>query len=464
MMRAWWLAGLLLVGVARAQPGPQSPGIPARPTIPKSGIIPAIHLAKSRAAGTSARYCILGDSTGTIQFADNVTPSDLLWGKLKQRIQQDERAAGYALTDANFLNFAIGGTTLGNVVAGQVGGSSPLAVSYPSFWTVHTNTWLSYLQAANCTTVILNTGVNDPGYETAANFLAAYQQLTAWTTIPDLIFVTNAVANIAAGAPYNTTAFQDGLLANAGLQRTLASSGNKMGTAIGPIGVIDIGRYFNQAVLGRDPAQQALSYVVPPASPVNGITAFPYSFGLTPGGDFALSITFPGLGAAMNTAGSVVTISLADGLGGTGGFAATQVNFQTTDGARAYANYYFNGAASINASQSPAWASGDVNLIVSAQGDHMVFYVNNVVIQDIIAPRIVGPFNPTISFTNPPGGLTMNVVSYAVGTPKAVAPTINPAACYGIYLTGASSGNGINHDSSVCLNQAYFPVLEATQF
>ena len=59
----------------------------------------------------------------------------------------------------------------------------------------------------------------------------------------------------------------------------------------------------------------------------------------------------------------------------------------------------------------------------------------------------------------------MTVKSYAIGTPRQVAPTVNPADCYGSYVaTGSSNGNCVNHDASICLNDVYGEALDATTF
>ena len=95
----------------------------------------------------------------------------------------------------------------------------------------------------------------------------------------------------------------------------------------------------------------------------------------------------------------------------------------------------------------------------------MQFYCGGVLMNDLVAPRYVGPFIPTISISNPPGGLTMTVQSYSYGIPQPYQTTITPTSCYGsLSGNGPSSGNGINHVASTCLNLVYRGALEATTF
>ena len=443
-----------------------------------------VNLAKSIAAGTGAKYCAVGDSiitglggnTGSLlPYANNITASDVLWGRLQQRIRQDEAANGIALTNANFLNFAIGGTTLSEISAGQSGGSSSLATSgiaYPSWWTTTTATWLSYLNTAGCTTVFINTGVNDPGYEAVATWTAVFTQLAAFTAIPDVVLITNAVANVAAGGTYALASSQAGYQANMALQRSLASTQNKLGsTTLGSIGLIDIGRYFDEAVLGFDPTIQNLSYNIPLTAPITGITTFPYTLPMTPGGDFWVSITLSG---APITSSSIVKLFYSDSLGGNGGSPAVQLlNMQTTNGTNTYATYYYGGPAAIQGNITTGWGTGPVTLTFAFQGDHVTAYIggtitagvlsNEVLVADLLLPRLITGFSPTISVTNPPVGLTMTINGYAVGVQRATPVVVQPSVCYGTN-NGTQQANGINHDSSTCLNQVYFPVLQATQF
>lgn len=421
------------------------------PKIPKSGIIPALHLAKMQASSTPT-ICIVGDSTSTVSSANNITPMDLLWGQL----QRELRAAYPSGKTFTFDNYAISGTTL-------VQFTQTMASGWPSWWTNHSQTWAQAVaSAATCTTLFINFGVNDPGFEPIATWITALNDIMAWGTTPDIIIITNAVANPAAGSPYNLPASQYGYISNGGMARSLAANYSVTGIAsLPPIGLIDINRYFLMSVDGIDPVDQYL--YLDPNAPGGAITSFPYSFDMTPGGDFDLQFTFSS-GSALQTAGTVITVSLGDGVGGTGGFAGNQVNFETTNGTNCFANYYGATGSAITA-QSNVWTSGAIAFRVTAKGDHMQFWCNGALINDLVAPRYVGPFIPTITLNSAPASPSMTVQQYAFAYPQPYAPSIQPGLCYGLSTgLGPSSGNGINHDASTCLNLVYRGALEATTF
>ena len=417
----------------------------------RSGIIPARHLAKFIASATPT-VCAMGDSTWA--QADYISFSDGLGEKIKQRLRED-----YPDKTITFKDFSIGGTSLNQWTAVVTG-------TLPSWYTPTTATWASFPAAAGCTTLFVDFGVNDPSQETAAAFSPVYANIATWAPVPDVILVNNAIANPAAGGVYGTTAGQVGLRSNGALQRTLASSGNNLGaTAMPPVGLIDINRYFQMSVNGVDPATQAMSWSMPPTAPVAGITAFPYTFPFTPGGDFDVSISLDNPGSSYVTALTTFSFAVNDPYGGSN--YASSLTFSPNGGSTIYANYYYNnGSAQIQGS-GPFWnnnASGNAVRVV-LRGDRLVTYVNGNVLLDTVAPRGYASFQPKFGFNNPPAAPSMTVKSYAIGTPRQVAPTVNPADCYGSYVaTGSSNGNGVNHDASICLNDVYGEALDATTF
>lgn len=432
-----------------------TPALAANPPAPRvfrSGIIPARHLAKFLASATPT-VCAMSDSTWS--QANYVSGSDALGSKIAQRLRED-----YPEKTITFKDFSIGGTSLSQW------NSTVTGANLPPFYTPTAATWASFPAAAGCTTLFVNFGVNDTGYESAATFAGVFANIVSWPTVPDVILVTNAIANQDAAAPFNTASFQAGYRANAALQRTLASSGMTLGAAaMPPLGLIDVGRYFSMSVLGADPAVQWLSYSVNPVAPVSGVTAFPYALPPTPGGDFDVTVSFDNAGSSYVAAGSQIAFSVADPLGGTN--SASTIYFIPNGGSALYTNYYYNNGGTQITGFGSVWnnTSAGNTLRVIARGGRLQAYGNGALLMDVLAPRSYTGFTPRVSLINPPAAASMTVQAYAVGTPRAYAPSLSPADCYGgTGATNQTSGNGINHDSSVCLNFVYGEALEATTF
>lgn len=284
------------------------------PATPDTRFDPAAYLPHSIAAGSNAKYCIAGDSTGTAGGADSVTgppgvtasPTsvasvDLLWDQLRTRIIEDNASIGVTLTTTgNFFNYSIGGQTLSQLRDGSSGSTSPISTSYPSWWTnTSSGKWLSYGVANGCTAWFINMGVNGPGNETGAIWNAVLTQLSTTTYHPDIVIITPISASPFAGAPYSQDNSQVGYIGNAQQDRTIAWSGDNLGISTLPkIGLIDVGRLFDQAVLGFDPVSESYTYVIPWTAPVSGITTFPYILpGATGDGTSASTTAASGTGS-----------------------------------------------------------------------------------------------------------------------------------------------------------------------
>ena len=280
---------------------PSQPGempTPAATRLPhfRSGVIPAVHLSRSRAAAVP-RVCLIGDSTGTLQ-ADNVAAADTLWPMLMRRLRQDNPGRPFV-----FHNLSAGGTAWADAAA-QFAAIREFAPDL----------------------VFTNYGLNNPQNAFSGYIRPFLAMLAELPTVPDCILITNKSSNPAVGEPHQD---YDMLLAGAANQRSIsASNGNGFEIVGQPrVGLIDIGRQFHIAVFGADPATQYLTRAEPIA-PIAGLHAFPFALPRCDG-DFALSVTFPGMGAAFAEARTIIQIDVPDTL-----------RFESIDGLTFYARYY----------------------------------------------------------------------------------------------------------------------------
>lgn len=449
----------LLVSSAFAQTIEQktTPNVALAPT-PASlvtNIVPAIHLAHLQAT-KSPTICIIGDSTGLPSLQQNtISYGDNLWERLQRRLMEDNPGKSWT-----FKNFDIGGSVASQFTStGTTIQSAGLTL--PSWFSTLGNTWTSYVAAANCTSIFVKFGVNDYGNETSSTFSTnIFTPIVGYTTPADIILITNDTAS-PVFAPYNTVSAQNGLVANQTLQRSIAFSNYTGVAGTPPIGVIDIGRFENIFIYGRDYYNQPMTYQVPSGSPISGITSFPYTVGTSTGGDFDISVTFNS-GSQWQSNGTTVSISTCDSTGGTQNHAC-QVSFSNASGSQCYALYYPPGLSQLANSNVSGWSSTNNTLEVSIQGDHVITLCNGTIVQDVIAPRHTNSFQPTVFVSSPPGGLTMTVNSAAMGSPATFQSSIYGTACYGA-VGGNNGGNGSNHISSYCLNLVYGAVLDAVSF
>lgn len=428
-----------------------SPYIPLPlPSVPRSGIVAATHLAKLQAA-TAPVVAIIGDSTSMTQ-ANNLVPTDLPWFHLQRRLRQS-----YPEKNFKFLDFGIGGQTINSATG------VPAPSSWPSFYTNRTATWLSYVQAAAPDTLFFNFGVNSGEGENILDWKTVLSAVCGWSKVPDIILMTNLAPSLGAGVPYSQPTWQFAMLANLQIKRHLAlTQGFGVGIAnLPPVGLIDIGRYFYMANsdYGYDPAVQILQQGI--AAPVSGIATFPYSLPQTDG-DFDLTISVPNLGTEMKSSGTIIQVSIGSANGGTG-LGANQVNIETTDGTMAYMNYYMVSGISPIVGESGVWSPGTNSFQITSQDEHILLQCNGTVVQDLYVPRYRAPFRPSIDIINPPAGFSLNINSYNLARMKKYQPVLSASDVYGS-LGGQYGGDGINHDSSIAQSGIYWPVLEATCF
>jgi hypothetical protein len=368
--------------------------------------------------------------------------------------------AKYPLKTFTFVDRSIGGTKLSDV-------STVLSSGWPSWYTNHTLTWMSYIVNAGCTTIITSFGLNDTGFESGSTWITYFNGIVAGypNSSVDEIISTNIVANPAGGAPYNTQPYQSGYLANAALQRNIAANPAILAvTGLSQIGLIDIGRLFNMAVFGRDPVEQVLTYSVLPSTPlvIGTTTTASFSYNLpNTDGDFDVILQLNN-GSAL-TPSAAIQINLCANASGSGGSQGIScfIQFLPNGGTNFYAQAYFTGATFINTNVG-GWTSTNNTMEVSVQAGHVQVYCNGVIAIDQILPIPEGnAFTPNILITNPANNTTVTLNQYAYGTMRQYTPSLNQAAVYGSSPNGVNSGNGINHVSSYGLNGVYAPAIEA---
>ena len=429
----------------------------AAPPLAKSDIIPSRNLAKFVASGTPT-VCGIGDSTWSsanyIDFSDS----------LGQKIQSSLRSA-YPDKTITFKDFSIGGTGMSQFTLTGTA-LQGLGITLPSWFTTPSQTWNSYVAAAGCTTVFVDWGVNDTGYEYNSTIENLLTPITLYSTVPDVVFVNNAVANPNAGAPYNSTAYQSGYLSNGALQRMVAQSSYTYGIAnVPPIGLVDVNRAFAETVLGYDPGNQYLQYLIAPGNGVAPITSFPYIFPTNSGGDFTTSFTVNN-GGAIATAGNVViTLIYASSAGGqTGAGESDFVAILPTGGTLVYAQvYYSEKSNNLLNNNANVWVPGNNTIVVTVKKNRLIVSINGTMLQDVILPHPQSGFAPGLSISNAPLNTAVTLNYYAGGVPIPYKATIPAATCYGpLAGIGANSGNGLNHDSSVCLNAVYQRAIDQT--
>ena len=487
--------------------------------VPRSTLIPSVHLAKFLASSTPT-VCIVGDSTSTLN-ANHLVADDLLWPILERRMREDNPAK-----TINFQNYAIGGTAWSSFLTTQVAGTN-----YPTFYFNTALPWAPYVQAADCDTLFVNWGINDNrsliantmrvvltnivGWGTAPAAWAASTAYTlgtvvtdsngrleevstagtsstghptwpttpigstvtdggvTWTLlqtvvnvpkIPDIVLFTNKNANPLAGAPFSTQPYQSGYLSAASIQRTLAMSGQNLGiTNLPKLGLIDIGRYFTEAVYGEDPAEQYFTQSV--STPITGISTFPY---LTPStdGDFDMTWTIPGAG--MTAAGTTIQFNLGSA-DGSGTAATTLLNLTNPTTATQVNLVYYASGGGVPAtlfSNATIWTTGNNTVELIGHSTNFQAYVNGTLMIDANLPcTITQGLIGIAQVVNPPSGFAVTLTTFNSATMRKYTPLIGMNDCYGpVAGPYPSGGQGSVHDSSLCINLVDAHVLEATRF
>ena len=479
--------------------------------ITRSTIIPSLHLPHLIASATPT-VCVVGDSTSTTS-ANNLVSSDLLYYNLTRRIRED-----FPTKTISFVNMAIGGqtwTTLNSIPSAFL----PFYFSVQFPWLAYVQganctsifinmgindansllatqvqqvlakivafgntpaSWPGASQAVALRTIIKDsngrlqiagqagtTGASAPTWSTTPVGVNTTDGSVIWQllsanayvpSIPDIVMITNKNGNFFSTSPFNTALNQNGTIAAASYVRAVALSGGAGMNIAGlpPIGLIDIGRRFTEVYNGYDPVAQVFTAQIPAASPISGITSFPYTLPATPGGDFDLSFTLANGSSYTNA----TYIQVVDGNPGT-----TAGTLVSIEGNGTITTVSLNNATAMPSvfTQTNTWLAGSNTIRITAKGEHMLVQINGTVVLDVLSARFVSSFQPVIQFAGTaPASPNMAINGYNVGTPVKYAPSVTAAQCFG--TTDGTNGNGLNHDNSACINAVDVPVLEAMRF
>jgi len=404
---------------------------------------------------TNVRVAFVGDST--LSGGETVSGVDNYVEQMKAAFQ-----SAYPAKSFTFADYTIGGTVLNQFSATGVA----IGGTLPSWFTVTSSTWSSYVSTFAPTVVLIGFGINDPGNEWPNVWATQLTLLCAYTTVPDIALITDTAANPAAGPPYNTTAYIRGFAANAQLARTLCSSGNNLGISNLPrLGLIDVSRQYSLLVYGKDPTRQVMSQVIGATTPLGpysgtlGNTPLPYACD----GDFDVTLTFNN-GSAWSGLGTTLTIGFYDSQGGSGtGAGYGFINCTTTNGTTYYTQIYWdkNNGAFLNNINSGNWSSTTNTVQISVKNGHLRVVANGVVNFDGNLPMASTTFTPWISAANLPTNTTISISSMSVGTAVSVPPQLTATQVYGS-IGGTTGGNGVNHLSSIGYDQIVAPVIEST--
>jgi hypothetical protein len=488
------------------------------PFTSRSGINPAVHLTKYTAAASPV-VVIVGDSTST-PTPNPLTPLDVLWFQLQRRMREDNPTKTHSfqnfamggsamstfiapqvladgvltiptwytnntvawwtyvqavMPDLLFFNFGVNDSFNLNAVTL----ASALSIvngwgTVPPAWQANTaytrnavildSNGRMQVMAANSGT----SGASPPTWQTSLHSptvdnTATWLVMSAGTYTakkPDIVLITNKSANPSAGGNFSATKYQIGRLAAASLQRTAALSGYNFGVSGLPrLGLIDIGRVFQQAVNGIDPGEQVMSQSI--TAPVT-VTTFPYILPQTDG-DLDMTWTIPGSNQTVLTC----TFYLAAADGSTTSQQYTNyINIGTSTGTNIFANYFpaLGSPAMPGANQGFGWVSTGNNTVqITLRGTHLYVLVNGFVLYNALVPRYRSPCTPSMNILSPPGGFSPILVSYNLSTMQKTTPSLTATETYGS-LNGPTGGNGINHDASAAIAGIDARVLDATQF
>lgn len=410
-------------------------------------IIPKFHLTNLSGGGAKV-VDIIGDSTGT-EIMGQVDPSQTIWDALECEMQRRNPDCTFT-----FNNRAIGGANWSHPV--MTGTATGLAL--PSWFVTPGNIWLSYVQtdAPDVLFVLLGTNAASAGSVVGGgNSVATYisQFLTVingWTKKPNIIFITNKVANPAAGGQYLVD--QDNYKAMASFQRTFARTNGKGYTAFPLLpyfGLIDIGRHYVSRTEGYDPAIQYLQAnaaylatgltIPPPASPALALAT-------TTAGDFRMTLVFPG-------AGNAVLFGIAGGNGfyiTCSAFVGNRIQVSLNGAGLWVTRYELDGsiAAPAQAGATITPGAGDVTMLITCKSEIVQVSINGTMVLNTRAPRLISKHNITIGFASAPtGSQTVNVTEFYEGIGAPRAEVLDPAVVYGA-PGGPQGGNGINHPGS----------------
>ncbi len=438
----------LLSGPALAA-SPPEPLLPT-PRPPPNGVVPPLQLNQAIAkakAGRTVQVCIAGDSTSstaTIGTPNGVHLTDGLWYALMRAFADQNPGVRFA-----FQNFAIPGTTMGQFTNAS---AHDRAVAAGATWYADgARKWYQYFGLHTpCDVAILNWGVND-GWNVGPDLVKVTIAATQANGTPGVIWMTGGVANPAID---RSPADQDGFIAVPSLLRAMAALGSAGFTTVpagypATIGLIDVGRFFQMAVLGRDYGDQT-AVDVTASLPSRTATITPSAGYALPetDGDFDLLATFPGALAVPK--GIFFTIGSFDG-----SRYNDPVVYVTPDGrGGAYVNYSAGSTVRFGPVRVPA-AGRDLAVEIAVKQDFLTVVVNGSAVQrTVIKPT--APFTPRITVDDGNPGQAVVVTRFVKGVARRCAPILDAQQAYG---PGATGGNGINHPASDGWNAIWGAVI-----
>ena len=452
------LAAVVLANPALAA-SPPAPVLPT-PRPPPNGVVPPLQLEQAIAkakAGQTVQVCIAGDSTsstGTVGTPNGVHLTDGLWYSLMRAMEDQNPGVRFA-----FQNYAVPGTTMGQFTDAS---AHDRAVAAGATWYAdRSRRWYEYVGLHTpCDVVLLNWGVND-GWNVGPDLVKATIAATQANGTPGVIWMTNGAANPAVdGNP----ADQAGFIAVPSLLRAMAALGPAGFTAVpagypSSIGLIDVGRFFQMAVLGRDYGDQtSVDVTASLTAPTATLTpTAPYTLPQTDG-DFDLAARFPGALAVRK--GIFFTIGSFDG-----GRYNDPVVYVTPSGqGGVYVNYSAGATVRFGPVYGPA-TGPDLEVEIAVKQDFLTVVANGTVVQrTVIKPT--APFTPRIYVDDNNTGQAMVVTRFVKGAARRYAPILDRQEAYGTAGPGPNpgGGNGINHPASAGWNAVWGAVIAQSDF
>ena len=402
------------------------------------------------------QVCIAGDSTSSTALVgtpNGVHLTDGVWYSLMRAIEEQNPGVRFA-----FQNYAVPGTTMGQFTDAS---AHDRAVAAGATWYAdRSRRWYEYVGLHTpCDVLVLNWGVND-GWNVGPDLVKATIAATQANGTPGVIWMTSGAANPAVdGNP----ADQAGFVAVPSLLRAMAALGPAGFTAVpagypSSIGLIDVGRFFQMAVLGRDYGDQT-AVDVTEALPARTATLTPSSSYVLPqtDGDFDLAATFPGALAVAR--GVFFTIGSFDG-----GRYNDPVVYVTPSGhGGVYVNYSAGATVRFGPVYGPATGS-DLEVEIAVKQDFLTVVANGTVVQQTVI-KPTAPFTPRIYVDDNPGR-TVVVTKFVKGTARRYAPILDQQEAYGTAGPGPNpgGGNGINHPASAGWNAVWGAVIAQSDF
>lgn len=470
-------------------------GVPLGPRLP--GFSARLHLAKFAASSTPT-VCLAGDSTSSLT-ANQIEQSELLWPLLTSKI-----AADNPTKTISFVNRAVPSQTWATL--------NGTAVSNWPSWYFNTGLpWLPYVQAANCTALFVNMGINDGAGISAQAIRGVLAKVATWGAAPaswvsgsvavnavitdsngKLEIASNAGTTGATQPTWSTTqggstldgtvtwfllssaayvpkipdvvlitnkiqnpaynADPSGSLLAAAYQRTLTRNGGAYYgiTGLPPLGLIDTGRYQAAAVLGFDTDNQYLAVNQTITSGTNE-----QFVSQTTNGTAGYGFKWPtaqygdfGLSGTFYGRGNDMLTT-----GGSAWWIGLGTNTQnyiqiTQSGANLGASITdYSGAFTGCAGSVVASQSGNIVWDVTAKGSHVMLTINGTTLCDLNVPRWQGAFQPWMQINGSPVGANV-IATISAASAGVPMPTFPFLSATAWGGTGIG-GNGNNHSSSL---------------